>query len=87
MQSQPDVYSDCGKFKHGECEDCVRGLILFLLYINDLPLNINLAFTSLLFSDDTSIVVAEPDVSHVVELSSCMFVIMNKYLIVNFGCL
>jgi hypothetical protein len=53
------------------------------LYINDLPLNIHTVFTSLLFSDDASLIVAEPGVSHVVELSNYMFVIMNKYLIVK----
>ena len=53
------------------------------MYSNDLPLNIHAVFTSLLFSDDTSLIGAETDVSHVIELSNDMFAIMNKELIMN----
>jgi hypothetical protein len=67
-----------GKFQHGEHEGCVLGVLVFLLYINYLPFNINSVFTSLLFSDDTNIIVADPDVSHVAELPSHLFMIMNK---------
>jgi len=48
------------------------------LYVNDLPLNIHAVFTSLPFLDDSSLIAAEPGVSHVVELSNHMFMIMNK---------
>jgi GTP:adenosylcobinamide-phosphate guanylyltransferase len=37
------------------------GPLLFLIYINDLPLALNMISTPILFADDTSVIISNPD--------------------------
>jgi hypothetical protein len=43
------------------------------LYTNDLPLNVNPVSVPVWFADDTSIIITEPDISHLVESSYYIF--------------
>jgi hypothetical protein len=73
-----NVSSNWDKVQHGIPQGSVHGLLLFLLYINDLPLNFNPISTHILFTDDTSVLIAEPDVRQVAESSDHIFTVLNK---------
>ena len=37
------------------------GLLLFIIYINDLPMSVKLVSKAVLFADDTSVIVTDKD--------------------------
>jgi hypothetical protein len=53
--------SDWGKVTHGVSQRSVLGRLLFLLYINNLPSSTNYSNKSILFADDTSLIISNPD--------------------------
>jgi hypothetical protein len=54
--------SDWGEITHGVPQGSILGpLLKFLLYVNDLPHSINKNNKIVLFADDTSLIISNPD--------------------------
>jgi hypothetical protein len=71
-----NVASNWGTVKHGVPQRSILGPLLFLLYINNIPkvtinMNSNVNIKTILFADDTSVIVNSPN----------FFFILNEILI------
>jgi len=53
--------SDWGKITHGVPQGSILGLLLFHLYINDLPSLVKTNNNIVSFADDTSLIISNPD--------------------------
>jgi hypothetical protein len=59
------------------------GTLLFLLYTKDLPHSISSVSAPVIFAGDASVLIAEPNISCLVESSNRIFTAMSKQFIAN----
>jgi hypothetical protein len=75
--------SNWARVRHGVPQGSIMGLLLFLLYINDLLKIINKTSTPIIFADDTSILFAHSNLADLNKNICIFFTSLNKWLRAN----
>jgi Reverse transcriptase (RNA-dependent DNA polymerase). len=65
--------------KNAVPQGSIQGIRLFLLYINDLPLRINISSKALLYADDTSVSISDTTIHEVQTKSIIALDNINKW--------
>jgi len=69
--------------KCGVPQGSILGLILFVMYINGLPLNMNIDSKLVLFMDDTSVLITAKNLRDLQRKSASILNQINKQFIAN----
>ena len=74
-----DSRSKWGKITHGVPQGSILGPLLFLLYINDLPQITHENSKMILYADDTSIIITNPNPSNYENIVNKIFEDINRW--------
>jgi hypothetical protein len=78
-----NTHSEWGIVNHGVMKSLALSPLLFLIYINDLPATINSQSKTILFADDTSIIITHPELVYLQNIMNDVFVNLNKWYKAN----
>ena len=68
-------------YEFGVPHGCILGSLLFLLYVNDLPITVDLS--TILFADDTCIVTSSKNVNSLIRNTNAKLKVLNQWFISN----
>ena len=71
--------SDWGKLKHGVPQGSIPEPLLFIIYINNLPLRINSVSEQISFTDDTSVTISSRNFEDFCSVSNLVLSDMIKW--------
>jgi hypothetical protein len=81
--NSPDSFSNWGEITHGVPQGSILGPLLFLLYINDLPQITNENSKIILYADDISLIIANPNPTKFNNNVSKIFQDINRWFDTN----
>jgi hypothetical protein len=81
--STQNFFSDWHTLKHGVPHRSILGPLLFIIYINDLPLRINSLSEPILFADDTSVIISNRNFEDFCTISRSVLSRMTDWFSAN----
>jgi hypothetical protein len=79
-----DKFSEWGQVTHGVPQGSILGPVLFILYINELSEVVNYNSEPVLFADDTSVIVSDPNLLNFKNNLISSFKQLNEWFDINF---
>jgi hypothetical protein len=83
-QEYNTVFSKWKRITHGVLQGSVLGPLLFLIYINDLPITVKATSTPVLFADDTSVIVTSTNSQDFQDNIKLVLQQLNEWFLANF---
>jgi len=78
-----NFFSDWDKLKHRVPQGVILRSLLFIIYINDLPLRINSVSEPILFADDTRVIISSRKFEDFSSVSNLVLSHMIKWFAAN----